>query len=148
MTTIEGVLDTLHGIMATFDPDGRGRPRYERAADPFTFDRQPRTALDAYYLDPPSVRTAAAYYQGANLVAEMTVWIAREARDDADRAIRDLAADLARLRRALVAADLGADTNLHERAITMHAAPRADDAVTVIGRLRFAVDYDADDDYP
>lgn len=145
MTTIEGVIDALHGMMATFDPDGRGRPRYERAADPFTFDRQPRTALDAYYLDPPSVRTAFAYAQGSNLVAEMTVWIAREARDDADRAIRDLARDLARLRRVLLDADLGEDTNVHEDAISMHAVPRADDAVTVIGRLRFAIDYDVDD---
>ena len=144
MTTIEGVIDALHGMMATFDPDGRGTAKYQRAADPFSFDAQPRAALDAYYLAPPSVRTVLAYAQGANLAAELTIWLAREAREDADGAMRALAGDLARLRRALVRADLGSDTNLHD-AIRMHVAPRPEGGVAIVGRLACTVDYDADD---
>ncbi len=142
-TTIERVIDALHGMMATFDPDGRGEAKYAPSADAFSFDHEPRSQLTAFHVAPPQTRTVIAYAQGANLAADLAIWLSREARDDADAAMREVAGDLAKLRRALVRADLGADTNLHD-AIRMHVAPRPEGGVAIVGRLGFTVDYDDD----
>ena len=144
-TKIEDVINALHTVMTAFDPDGRGRPRYTRSADAFSFDRQPRTDLTAYFLGPPSTRTLFAYAQGANLAADLEIWLSREAREGAERQMGLLAGDLARLRRALVRSDLGGDVNLHEDGIRMTVAPRPADGVSVVGRISFTVDYDVDD---
>ena len=65
----------------------------------------------------------------------VTIWASLEARDDPAAAGLALANDLQRLRAAIRDADLG-DVNLRPTFETS-GAPRADDGVTVTGRIRF-----------
>ena len=87
--------------------------RYKPAADPFSFDLQPRADLTAFYVEPAQTRPAVGYLGSAGLdVATVTIWASREARDDAGAAGLALANDLQRLRRAVCDADLGDDVLL------------------------------------
>ena len=147
-TTIEIVYERLDALLAAFDPDGMG-PRFRRSADPFSFELQPRTELNAYYLQPPQTEQRIGYAGGAsNDVSIVRVFLAAEARDDADGAARRLAGDLARLKRVVLGASLGDDANVWEQGFSTLVQPRPDGAVTVVGRLAFAVDYDTDDEHP
>ena len=61
--------------------------RYKPAADPFSFDLQPRADLTAFYVEPAQTRPAVGYLGSAGLdVATVTIWASREARDDAGAA--------------------------------------------------------------
>ena len=148
-TTIERIYERLDALLAEFDPDGKG-PRYKRSADPFSFEAQPRTELTSFYIAPPDVTQRIGYLGGAsNDVATVRVFLAAEARDDADGAARRLAGDLARFKRTLLSAGvLGDDANVWEQGFSMLVQPRPAGAVAIVGRAAFAVDYDTDDAHP
>ena len=98
--------------------------------------------MTAYYVEPPQSRQVAGYLGGGALdVAAITVWVSREARDDAAAVGLALAGDLQRLRAAICDADLG--DALIRPGVEVAVAARADDGVTVTGRLRFEVEVEA-----
>ena len=40
---IATIYDRLRALLAEFDPEGKGDPRYKPSSDPFSFDLSPRT---------------------------------------------------------------------------------------------------------
>ena len=108
---------------------------YKPSADGFSFDAEPRADLTAYYVEPAQTRQVAGYVGGGGLdVVIVSIWASLEARDDPAAAGLALAADRAALRDA----DLG-DVNVRPSVETA-VAPRADDGVTVTGRIQFEVE--------
>ena len=136
---IEEIYEALRAAAAEW----AGARGYVAAADPFSFDLQPRIEASAYYVDPPRLHTEG-YLGGAqNVTGTFAIWLSREAGDQATVAAARLTGDLGRLAAVLLRADLGADTNVHER-FEMDVAPRAEGAVTVVGVLRLSADWDED----
>ena len=112
MTTIETVYAVLAALLTEFG-DKRG---YKAASDPFSFDSQPRSDFNAFYIDPPATRSTG-YTSGVeNVEAAITIWVSREAGEDAAGAAVALAGDLARLRHLVIGLDFDAagDVNVHE----------------------------------
>ena len=70
-----------------------GQPR--RASDPFSFDLQPRSDFDVWYVDPPTTRSTAYVGGVENVEAQIGIWVSREAGEGADGAAVALAGDLA-----------------------------------------------------
>ncbi len=141
MPTIETVYARLRTLVAEFDPEGKGEPRYKASADPFTFELSPRAELTSFYLDAPQTQEGAAFTGGASEeVTRVTVWLSREARDDAGEVAASLGGDLAKLKRALLTADLGADVNVRP-GMSLLVQGRREGDTTVVGACRFAVDY-------
>ena len=98
----------------------------------------------AYYVDPPRLRVAGYVGGASNVIATFTVWLSREAGDQAAGEAARLTGDLGRLVSVLLPANLsGDDMNVHE-AYTIDVQPRADVAVTVIGCLALSADWDED----
>ena len=134
---IEEVYEALRAVVAEW----AGARGYAAASDPFSFDLQPRIEQSAFYVDPPRLHTEG-YLGGAqNVMGQFAIWLSREAGDQATAAAARLTGDLGRLAAVLVRAELGDDVNVHER-FEMDVAPRAADAVTVIGVLRLSADWD------
>ncbi len=149
MTTIEHVYATLRDLLSIDFPKTSSRP-YKAAADPFTFDLQPRSDFDSWFIDPPATRSTG--YTGGveNVIATFTIWLSREAGEDAGGAAVALAGDLARLRHLVIAADFDAgpvDVNVHE-SVETSVQPRAEGAVVVVGACRVSLDYDTDGEHP
>jgi len=149
MTTIEHVYAALRALLTEFG-DKRG---YKAASDPFSFDSQPRSDFNAFYVDPPSTSSAGYIGSAESVTATFTIWLSREAGQDAQGAAVTLAGDLARLRHLVVnldvdpAGELATDVNVHETVDTRVQA-RAEGAVVVVGICRFTLDYDVDGEHP
>ena len=122
---------------------GSGAPRtaYAPSADPFSFDLQPHSEAGAFYVDPPRLRVAGYVGGASNVTGEFVIWLAREAGTDAAVEAGRLAVALGALASVLLRADLGDDTNLHER-FDIDVQPRADASVVVVGVLRLTADWD------
>ena len=114
---------------------------YAAAADAFSFDQEPHSEARAWYLDPPRLRIAGYVGGSQNVTGAFAIWLSREAGTDAAVEAGRLAVALGALGAAVVAADLGDDTNLHER-YEIDVQPRADAAVVVVGVLRLTADWD------
>ena len=148
-TTIEHVYRRLRLLVAEF---AAGRP-YEPAVDPFSFDYSPRTELDSFYLDPPATSSEGFVGGVEQVVASFSIWLSRDAGQDAQGAAVALAGDLALLRHLVVTADLdpdqelAVDVNMHQGART-EVAPRGEGEVAAIGRLALQVDYETDGENP
>ena len=113
---------------------------YRPAADPFSFEYEPRTAGETYYLSPPALRQSVAYLGGsAQDVLTVTVWLSTEAGHDARAASARLAGDLDRLRRSVCDVDVGDAGHVRPTVETM-VRPRGDGAVYMVGRLRVEVE--------
>ena len=116
----------------------------------FSFDLQPRTDFNSWYIDPPD--TASEGYIGGveHVVASVAIWLSRDASEDAEAAALALAGDLARLRHAVVRLDVeavGVDVNIHQ-GVTTTVQPRAEGEVVVVGRLLVQMDYETDGENP
>ena len=145
MTTIETVYAVLAALLTEFG-DKRG---YKAASDPFSFDSQPRSDFNAFYIDPPATRSTG-YTSGVeNVEAAITIWVSREAGEDAAGAAVALAGDLARLRHLVIGLDFDAagDVNVHE-SVDAVVQPRREGEVVVVGRLAVSLDYDTDGEHP
>lgn len=116
---------------------------YRASADPFSFDSEPHGEQAAVYVDPPRLEVAGYVGAGALVTGRCAIWLSVAAGTDAAGAADRLAGDLRALAVALIAADLGDDTNVHQ-AYGIDVAPRADRAVTVVGVLRLTADWDQD----
>ena len=105
----------------------------------------PRDSETAWYVDPPSTTSTGAVGGLESVTAALTVWVSRPAASDAAAAAVALAGDLSRLRFRLASLDVGDDgrVNVGER-ITTTIRPRGAQAVTVVGRIAIAFDYEAD----
>ena len=148
-TTIEHVYDRIRTLMEVDFPKTSSRP-YKASADPFTFDSQPRSDLTAYYADPPLTTSAGLVGDVEAVQASITIWLSREAGEDAAGAAVSLAGDLARLRHAVVGLDFGnlpSDVNVHDNVATQ-VQPRAEGAVVVVGACRVTLDYLATSAHP
>ena len=149
MTTIETVYGRLRDLM-TDDFEKVSSRQYKAASDPFSFDLQPRSDFDAWYVDPPATRSTG-YTSGVeNVEAAITIWVSREAGEDAAGAAVAIAGDLARLRHLVIGLDFDAgpvDVNVHE-SVDAVVQPRREGEVVVIGRLAVALDYDTDGEHP
>ena len=142
MTTIETVYGRLRELLTEFADKTASRP-YKPASDPFSFDSQPRSDFNAYYADPPLTTSAGLIGDVESVQASITIWLSREAGEDAQGAAVALAGDLARLRHAVVGLDFGnlpSDVNVHDNVATQ-VQPRAEGAVVVVGACRVTLDY-------
>ena len=141
MTTIERIYQAVVAVMDK--QPGR------RSSDPFTFDSDPRDSENAWYIDPPSTVSEGAVGGLESVQATLTVWVSRPAANDAAAQAVTMAGDLARLRHALASLDPTGDgrVNVGER-ITTAIRPRGAEAVTVVGRITIAFDYEATEDEP
>ena len=94
MTTIERVYGRSRELM-TDDFEKVSSRQYKAASDRFSFDLQPRSDFDAWYVDPPTTRSTG--YAGGveNVEAQIGIWVSREAGEGADGAAVALAGDLA-----------------------------------------------------
>ena len=141
MTTIEAI---YAAVLAVMDKQP-GR----RSSDPFSFDSDARDSETSWYIDPPSTASTGAVGGLESVTAALTIWISRPAANDAAGAAVALAGDLARLRFALAALDVGDDGRVNvQPTIRADVRPRDAQAVTVIGRLTIAFDYEADEANP
>ena len=140
MTVIEAIYEAVLAVM-----DGQGR----RSVDPFSFDADPRDSETAWYVDPPSTVSSGAVGGLESVTATVTVRVSRPAANDAAGAAVALAGDLARLRHSLASLDPTDDgrVNVGER-ITTTVRPRGPEAVTVVGRVTIAFDYEATPEEP
>ena len=146
MTTIESVYSRLAALLTEFG-DKRG---YKVSSDPFTFDSQPRSDFDAWYVDPPLTTSAGLIGDVEQVQAAITIWLSREAGEDAQGAAVALAGDLARLRHAVVGLNFGnlpTDVNVHEGVATQ-VRPRGEGEVVVVGSCRIGLDYFATTEHP
>ncbi len=140
MTVIERIYAAVLRTMAEY-----GR----RSADPFSFDSDPRDSETAWYVDPPSTASEGAVGGLESVTATLVIWISRPAASDAAGAAVTLSGELARLRHKLAALDVGDDGRVNVRpTIRTDVRPRAPDAITVIGRIAIAFDYEATEDEP
>ena len=140
MTTIERIYAAVLGAMAAYG----GR----RSADPFSFDSDPRDSETAWYVDPPSTVSEGAVGGLESVTATVVIWISRPAASDAAGAAVTLSAALSRLRHALAALDIDdGRVNVGER-ITTAIRPRGPEAVTIVGRIAIAFDYESDEEHP
>ena len=148
MTTIERIYGALRAALVEFADKTSSRP-YKAASDPFSFDLQPRTDLDAWYVDPPATQSTGLVGDVESVQAQITIWLSHEAGEDAQGAALALAGDLARLRHAVLGLtfDGPADANIHQN-IAAHVQARGEGEVTVIGRLSVGLDYIADSENP
>ena len=113
---------------------------YRPASDSFSFEYEPRTAGETYFLAPPVLRQVVGYLGGASLdVLTVTIWISTEAGHDARAASTRLAGDLDRLRRAVCDVDVG-DLGYVRPSVETAIRPRGDGAVFMVGRLRVEVE--------
>ena len=138
MTTIERIYGAVRVALETFASN-----RYRPSADPFSFDADPRTDLESWYIRPSSTTSTGAVGGVESVVCTLVIWLSREAGHDAAGAALGLAADLARLRPTLAGLDVdpGGPVNVDAR-MTTDVQPRASDAVTVVGRLVVRFDYE------
>ena len=141
MTTIEAIYQAVLGVM--------DRQPGRRSVDPFTFDSDPRDSEMSWYLDPPSTTSTGAVGGLESVTAALTVWVSHPAANDAAAAAVALAGELARLRHALASLDPTDDgrVNVGER-ITTAIRPRGPEAITIVGRITIAFDYEADSENP
>lgn len=146
MTTIETVYAVLAALLTEFG-DKRG---YKAASDPFSFDSQPRSDFNAFYIDPPLTTSAGLIGDVEHVQASITIWASKEGGEDAAGAAVALAGDLARLRHAVVGLDFGnlpTDVNVHEDVATQ-VRPRGEGEVVVVGSCRLGLDYLATAEHP
>lgn len=143
MTTIRRIHDALQAALTDYGEQAGLTP----SADPFTFDHQPRTDFDCWYVDPPLTRSEGIVGGVESVTATVTVWVSREAGQDAQEAALGVADDLAHLRHRIAALDVGPLVNVQPQISTV-VQPRRSDTVTVIGRLTLAADYEATPDQP
>ena len=94
MTTIERVYGRSRELM-TDDFEKVSSRQYKAASDPFSFDLQPRSDFDAWYVDPPTTRSTGYVGGVENVEAQIGIWVSREAGEGADGAAVALAGDLA-----------------------------------------------------
>lgn len=148
MTTIERVYARLRTLMAVDFPKTSSRT-YKAASDPFSFDSQPRSDFAAFYADPPLTQSTGLVGDTESVTASITIWLSREAGEDAAGAAVALAGDLARLRHAVLGLtfDGPADINIHQN-IAAHVQPRREGEVVVIGRLALSLDFEATSRHP
>ena len=140
MTTIERIYQAVLGVMAEY-----GR----RSADPFSFDADPRDSETAWYVDPPSTTSTGAVGGLESVTAALTVWVSRPAASDAAAAAVALSGTLARLRFRLASLDVGDDGRVNVQPATRtDIRPRGAQAVTIVGRIAIAFDYEADEEHP
>ena len=117
---------------------------YALAADAFSFDAEPHAEARAYYVAPPTMHAEGYIGGGALVTGRFAIWLAADAGTDAAGAAARLTADLGRLGAAVLRADLGADTNTHDR-WTVDVQPRPAGGVTVVGALRITADWEQAD---
>ena len=140
MTTIERIYASVLGVMAEY-----GR----RSADPFSFDSDPRDSENAWFVDPPSTTSTGAVGGLESVTATLTVWVSRPAASDAAAAAVALSGTLARLRFRLASLDVGDDGRVNVQPATRtDIRPRGAQAVTIVGRIAIAFDYEADEEHP
>ena len=152
MTTIEHVYGRLRDLM-TVDFPKVSSVEYKQSVDPFSAELQPRSDLTVFFIAPPASRSEG-YVGGAeDVTSTVVIWLSREAGENAEGAAVAVAADLARLRHAVVSLDvdpdqeLATDVNIHE-SVTTDVQPRAEGAVTVVGRCVVTFDYVTDGENP
>ena len=143
MTTIRRIHDALQAALTDYGTTAGLTP----SADPFSFDHQPRVEYSAFYVDPPSTRSEGLVGGVETVTASVTVWISREAGQDAQEAALAAAEDLAHLRHRSAGLDVGELTNV-QPGMVGSVQPRASDTVTVVGRLVVTFDYEATADAP
>ena len=148
MTTIERIYGRMRDMLTVDFPKVSSRP-YKASTDAFSFDYSPRSDFDSWYIDPPSTQSTGLVGDTESVTASITIWLSREAGEDAQGAAVALAGDLARLRHAVLGLtfDGPADVNLHQN-IAAHVQPRGEGEVTVIGRLALSLDYEVDAENP
>ena len=89
---------------------------------------------------PPSTVSSRLVGDAEEAVSTVTVWLSREASEDARAAALDTADDLALLRRMMLRTDWPHGSNLHSD-IRTSVLPRERESVVVLGRLVCALDY-------
>ena len=147
MTTIESVYGRLRDLM-TDDFEKVSSRQYKAASDPFSFDLQPRSDFDAWYVDPPATWSTGYVGGVENVEAQIGIWVSREAGEGADGAAVALAGDLARLRHQVLGLTFER-TDRRQRTRVDHgaraAAPRrrGDGDRPVDGRARLRSDQGA-----
>ena len=142
-TTIERIDARLRELLTEF-ADKTASRAYKPAADPFSFDSQPRSDFDSWYIDPPETRSTGLIGGAESVIASCSIWVCAEAGEDAQTAAAALAGDLSRLRHAVVGItfDGPADVNFHG-SIRAVVQPRREGEVTVVGQLQIGFDYEA-----
>ena len=76
---IEQMYERLRAEMAGF-----GRQNgYAPSVHPLSFDGEPHAGQTAYYVDPPRLRVAGHVGGALNVIATFTVWLSRDAGDQA-----------------------------------------------------------------
>ncbi len=147
-TTIERIFSTLRTLMEVDFPKVSSRP-YKAAADAFSFDYSPRSDFDSWFIDPPLTVSAGLVSDVEHVQASTTIWLSRDAGEDAGGAALALAGDLSRLRHQVVGLtfDGPADVNTHE-SIRAVVQPRREGEVTVTGQLQIGFDYEATAEHP
>ena len=148
---IEQVVGRLVEIVTEWG-EKDGRP-CKAASDPFSFDLQPRSDFDSWYLDPPVTSSEGWIGSVEHVTATCSIWLSREAGQDAGGAALVLAGDLAKLRHLVVRADLDPDqelqTDVHvHQGIRTEVEPRGEGEVVVVGRLAVSLDYEVDAENP
>ena len=139
-TTIERIYAAVVAIM--------DRQPGRRATDPFSFDADPRDSENAWFIDPPST-TSTGGFGVESVTATLTIWVSRPAASDAAGAAVALAGDLARLRHALAALDVGDEGRVNvQPTIRTDIRPRGAQAVTIVGRVVLGLDYEATAEEP
>ena len=148
-TTIERVFAALRRLMTNDFPKVSSRS-YKQSSDPFSFDSQPRSDFDSWFIHPPETRSNGLIGGAEHVIATCSIWVCAEAGEDAQGAAVALSGDLARLRHLLVRLDVDSgevDVNLHE-AISARVQSRQEDSVVVIGQVHVSFDYETDGEHP
>ena len=147
-TTIERIFSTLRTLMEVDFSKVSSRP-YKQSTDAFSFDYSPRSDFDSWFIDPPLTVSAGLVSDVEHVQASTTIWLSRDAGEDAGGAAVALAGDLSRLRHQVVGLtfDGPADVNIHE-SIRAVVQPRREGEVTVVGQLQIGFDYEATAEHP
>ena len=114
---------------------------YEESRDPFSFEFDPRGDSPAFYLDPPGLDEGQQFVGGGgSMIARCSIWLSRPRSDEPERQALSLATDAGEMRRLI---DSGADDwFVLPGSANVRLSTGSDNAVTVIGALGLAIDYE------
>ncbi len=138
--TADQVFDSIVELVGGFvGGDGEG---YQRAADGFGFEADPRGDVRSYYVEPPATSALAQYIGGgAAQLSIFSVMLSRARGDDSMRTAKALLEDLRALRE-VIEDGIDGDAFVPTESTSTRVAIPESPSVAVLGELVLAVDHE------
>ena len=140
--TADQVFDSIVALVGGFV--GADGEHYQRAADGFGFDADPRGEVRAFFVEPPVTSTLTEYLAGAGArLSVFSIMLSRARGDDPMVTARDMLVDLRALQQH-VEDGIDGDAFVPTGSTSTRVAIPESPSTTVLGELVFGVDHEDD----